>query len=179
MPKHEEGAARELAPEEDTPSAPRSGVVAVSDRSRSRPRGRTINPADVSARELAVGRALYPPEEHDGSARPRTRAECIDGPRPCPFVSCRHHLYLDVTSCGSMKLNFPDLEPDELVASCSLDLAAGDDLTLEEVGEAMNLTRERVRQLEGQALAKLAALRETRELRGLPEPRPRRRLPLI
>ncbi len=28
--------------------------------------------------------------------RPRTRAECIDGPRPCPWVSCRHHLALDV-----------------------------------------------------------------------------------
>jgi hypothetical protein len=24
--------------------------------------------------------------------RPRTRADCINGPRPCPWVGCRHHL---------------------------------------------------------------------------------------
>jgi len=28
--------------------------------------------------------------------RPRYRAECVDGPRPCPWVGCRYHLYLDV-----------------------------------------------------------------------------------
>src|SRR5262249_33319259 len=40
--------------------------------------------------------------------RPRTRAECKTGPRPCLFVSCKHHLYLDVNpETGSVKLNFP------------------------------------------------------------------------
>jgi len=24
--------------------------------------------------------------------RPRTRAECVDGPRPCPHLGCRYHL---------------------------------------------------------------------------------------
>jgi hypothetical protein len=28
--------------------------------------------------------------------RPRNRSECKDGPRPCPWVSCRYHLALDV-----------------------------------------------------------------------------------
>lgn len=28
--------------------------------------------------------------------RPRTRGECDDVPRPCPFVSCRYHLYIYV-----------------------------------------------------------------------------------
>lgn len=32
----------------------------------------------------------------DGVQRPRTRAECIDGPRPCPWASCRHHLLLEI-----------------------------------------------------------------------------------
>lgn len=72
--------------------------------------------------------------------------DCVDGPRPCPFVSCRHHLYLDVVR-GSIKLHFPDLDPDELDFSCSLDLAELGGLTLEQTGATMNITRERVRQL--------------------------------
>jgi hypothetical protein len=28
--------------------------------------------------------------------RPRTRGDCVDGPRPCPWVGCRYHLALDV-----------------------------------------------------------------------------------
>lgn len=28
--------------------------------------------------------------------RPRTRAECVDGPRPCPWVGCSQHLLLEV-----------------------------------------------------------------------------------
>jgi RNA polymerase primary sigma factor len=37
---------------------------------------------------------------------------------------------------------------------------AGEPWTLEAIGHELDLTRERVRQLEGQALARLAALRE-------------------
>jgi hypothetical protein len=51
----------------------------------------------------------------DEWTRPRTRGECRDAERPCPFVACKHHLYLDVNpETGSLKLNFPDLEPWEL-----------------------------------------------------------------
>lgn len=93
----------------------------------------------------------------DGKWRrlPLTRGECIDGPRPCPFVSCRHHLFLDVVH-GSIKLNFPDLEPHELELSCSLDLAELGELTLEQVGAALNVTRERIRQLEEKARTRAA-----------------------
>ena len=28
--------------------------------------------------------------------RPKTRGECENGQRPCPFVSCKWHLYLNV-----------------------------------------------------------------------------------
>lgn len=55
--------------------------------------------------------------------RPRTRADCMDGPRPCPWVGCRHHLYLEVKPNGSIVLNRPGLEPWELEHSCSLDVA--------------------------------------------------------
>jgi hypothetical protein len=88
--------------------------------------------------------------------RPRTRAECVNGPRPCLFVSCKHNLYLDVNpETGSIKLNFPDKEIWELEHTCALDVAEKGGITLEEVGAIMNLTRERIRQVETRGLAKL------------------------
>lgn len=100
-----------------------------------------------------AGAAEYP-EEYD---RPRTRAECVDGPRPCPFAGCRWNLFLDVSpKSGAIKFNFPELELWEMGESCTLDLAERGGLTLESVGAVMNLTRERVRQLEGEALMRAA-----------------------
>ncbi len=90
------------------------------------------------------------------SMRPRKRAECVNGPRPCLFVSCKHNLYLDVNpETGSIKLNFPDKEIWELEHTCALDVAEKGGITLEEVGAIMNLTRERIRQVETRGLAKL------------------------
>jgi len=80
--------------------------------------------------------------------RPKTRLECIDGPRPCPWVSCRFHLYLDVNEkTGTIRFNFPDKEVWELKETCALDLAGEKENTYDEIGQALNLTRERVRQV--------------------------------
>lgn len=88
--------------------------------------------------------------------RPRTWGECSERTGPCAWVMCKHHLYLDVNpDTGSIKLNFPELEPEELEHPCVLRLAATGGLTLEEVGERINLTRERVRQVGTRALWKL------------------------
>jgi hypothetical protein len=77
--------------------------------------------------------------------------------RPCPFVSCKHNLYLDVNpETGAVKMNFPDLDPDQMSESCALDVADRGYATLEEVGKAMNFTRERTRQVEVLALRKVA-----------------------
>jgi hypothetical protein len=112
-------------------------------------RARTINMSRLAQSTLEEGRSLYP----ETVQRPRIRQECQQLPRPCPFVSCRHHLYLDVSPrTGSIKINFPDLEVDELSQSCALDVAEGGPLGAEELGEVMNLTRERVRQIEQQGL---------------------------
>jgi hypothetical protein len=88
--------------------------------------------------------------------RPRTRAECELGLRPCPYVGCKYNLYLDVNrKNGTIKLNFPDLEPDEMVVSCVLDVANEGGTTLEVVGACFNLTRERIRQIEARAVMRL------------------------
>jgi hypothetical protein len=87
---------------------------------------------------------------------PKRRSECRGGQRPCPWVSCRYHLYLDVSETGAIKLNFPDREPWELDCSCALDVAEDrGGLTLDDVGELLNVTRERSRQIEVSALAKI------------------------
>lgn len=109
------------------------------------------------------------------AARPRRRGDCAGGLRPCPFVACRYTLLVDVNpKTGSLKINHPgviridgdgevhvDLEAlealDELVATCSLDVAARGGETLDQVGVAMNLTRERVRQIEINAARKVSA----------------------
>lgn len=101
--------------------------------------------------------------------RPRTRADCIDGPRPCPWVSCRHHLYLDVSpATRAVKLNFPDIEPGELPerGSCALDVADDGGCTLELTGELMNLTRERARQIEEKVLRRRGVRDALRGLHG-------------
>lgn len=99
--------------------------------------------------------------------RPQTRADCIDGPRPCPWVSCKHHLYLDVSAkTGTIHFNFPNAEPDELRETCALDIASHGGVTLEEAGRAMNLTRERVRQIEALALPKLRRIATEEDLDG-------------
>jgi hypothetical protein len=142
-------------------------------------RARTISVKRMTKRELEIGRLLYPESDYD---KPRSRAECAEGPRPCPFVSCKHHLYIDVSPrTGAIKLNFPDLEVWELNESCALDVADRGGTTLEDVGAIMNLTRERIRQVEVKALAKLEALRDMMALREYVDEGPvgKRRLPRL
>jgi hypothetical protein len=132
-------------------------------RRRSRARARTISIRRLSKTELNLGRMMYPEEQY---WRPQSRGDCADMERPCPFVSCKYHLYIDVHPVrGSIKINFPDLEVWEMTDTCALDIADRGGITLEEVGEIMNLTRERVRQVETQGLSKLERLSEVDQLR--------------
>lgn len=134
---------------------------------RHRPvRAQTIPIKKMTKEQLRIGRMLYPIVDHH---RPKLRAECRCAERPCPFVSCKYHLYLDVNpETGSIKLNFPDVEVWEMGETCALDIAERGGITLEEVGEIMNLTRERIRQLEMAGLTKLSELDEVQGL-GLGE----------
>ena len=167
-----------LALEVDPAAAPVTREQRRSRRKRA-VRARTISVKRMTKRELELGRLLYPDEEID---RPRSRADCLEGARPCPFVSCQHHLYLDVSArTGAIKVNFPDLDVWEMSETCALDVADRGGTTLEEVGAIMNLTRERIRQVEVKGLAKLAALRDMTALRDYVDEGPtgKRRLPVL
>jgi hypothetical protein len=102
--------------------------------------------------------------------RPRLRAECEAGPRPCPWVGCRYHLYLDTYTTGDPEnptpgliIHRPDLEPLELPETCLLDLASRGPYTLAQIGEIFDLSRERIRQIEAGALRKLARRTDARD----------------
>jgi hypothetical protein len=108
-------------------------------------RARSISAKRFSKSELEASRLEYP----ETITRPRVRIECEQGPRPCPYVSCKYNLFIDVSPrTGSLKFNFPDLELWEMGESCVLDAAARGGMPLETVAVVLNLTRERVRQLE-------------------------------
>ena len=170
--------------EDELAGTPTESQIVTREQRRSRRkrevRARTISVKRMTKRELELGRLLYPDVED--VVRPKTRAECTEGERPCPFVSCKHHLYLDVSArTGAIKLNFPDLEVWEMTETCALDVADRGGTTLEEVGAIMNLTRERIRQVEVKGLAKLQALKDMAALRDYVDEGPigKRRLPIL
>lgn len=84
--------------------------------------------------------------------KPKTRADCIDGPRPCRWITCRHHL---------VTIRKRDTEAECLARAesmsetCSLDVAARGGTTHQEIADILGLCRERVRQNEESALNKL------------------------
>ena len=121
------------------------------------PRAQSTAVERITRADLRVG--AYAVRGVDTSGRPRTRGECVDGPRPCPWAGCKYHLALDVNpETGTIKINRPDLEVWELEHSCALDIADVGGLTLEATGLIANLTRERIRQLEIIGLVKLRAV---------------------
>ncbi len=79
---------------------------------------------------------------------PATRAGCAELPRPCPVVVCRHNLALERLRGRS---------PVRDDSACSLDYAAGDGMTLQEIADVFGMTRERIRQVQVLGLANLAA----------------------
>ena len=117
-------------------------------------RGVTISCKSLTKEEVVLKYKLD--ENNYISKRPATRLECKENMRPCPHVGCKYHLYLDINkSNGSIKFNFPDLEFDELDQTCALDIIEKGESTLEDIGKHMNLTRERVRQIQDNVIMKL------------------------
>lgn len=100
--------------------------------------------------------------------RPRTRGECVEGPRPCPWVSCRYHLAIDLTRAGKVRV---DTRGQKMPHTCALDVAAEGEHTIAEVGAVIGMTRMGATRIEKAALRKLrkagAALKD---LIGTQEP---------
>jgi hypothetical protein len=92
----------------------------------------------------------------DGIDRPLTRGDCKEMPRPCPFVSCSHHLYPVFVLGAQTRSPLSDCEPWQMPETCDLDVADRGGATLEEVGKITGVTRERIRQIEEKALKRAA-----------------------
>jgi len=60
-----------------------------------------------------------------------------------------------VKPSGAITVSRPHLEPWEIPESCGLDVAERGGHTLDEIGELLNLSWERVRKIEAQGLARL------------------------
>lgn len=89
--------------------------------------------------------------------RPTSRGDCRDDLRPCPWVNCRHHLWIVRRSAidGAILETLGD-DPTELEHSCSLDVAESVDgvgLTLAELGRRLGRSESRACELVGEAAA--------------------------
>lgn len=123
------------------------------------PPPKELPPPTEENRELL--RTLYP--DHGERRLPESRSECVGGPRPCPLVSCRYHLYLHVTPAGTLQLNFPGKEVEELKETCALDVAdRGGTLSFDEVGELIGLSKQRIQQIDAVLLRKLKVVLQRR-----------------
>jgi len=95
-------------------------------------------------------------ETHDP---PRTRGDCVFATRPCPWIRCKYHLAIDVKG-RAVRVNYGDDWPEHAPETCALDVADRGPQKLRDIAACMNLCRERVRQIEESALAKLRAALE-------------------
>ncbi len=99
-----------------------------------------------------------PPDFEFKAGTPATRGDCVDGPRPCPYLSCRHHLWLKLSQDqagnwqkgrhGETTLNPSTME------TCALDVAERG-ASSAEVGRLLGMDETRVRQIAAKAFKKL------------------------
>lgn len=112
------------------------------------------------------------------SERPATRGECLDGPRPCPYVTCRFHLLVSVARDGRLLASRDFDENDEesiaaalyeMTETCALDVADMGGATFERVSDMLGLPAQKSEQIQVQALARIRDLGVDFEEREHPE----------
>jgi len=89
------------------------------------------------------------------ATRPTLRSECVDGFRPCPWVSCREHA-VSVLLTGENATTMTDEQVLELLDampwSCTLDVIDLGGVTRDQIATVLGITRQRVGQIEEKAL---------------------------
>jgi hypothetical protein len=95
---------------------------------------------------------------------PATRGECKDGPRPCPLVSCRFHLLLDVSKDGRLcrTIPFDENAPESILEAlsamretCALDVADQGGIFEWELAQLLNLRHTQLADIEARAQRKV------------------------
>lgn len=119
---------------------------------KNRPGGRGERPRAKTESLREMRRHLHVVQDEPTEQRPRTRGECAEGPRPCPWVGCRHHLAYEVTPAGGLKEKFPGVELEDMKHTCALDIADMGAQSEDTVALLSNVSRERVRQIEKQGM---------------------------
>jgi Sigma-70, region 4 len=102
-----------------------------------------------------MGLTVYEePEEPVEDVWTSTHGACLVHRRfmhPCPVEWCRFHVYSGGMRDDAVGKIVPDSD------TCVLRMACGSPHTLEEVGQAFGVTRERIRQIELAALSRVGA----------------------
>ena len=93
-------------------------------------------------------------------ARPLVWGDCQPGgsneSRPCPWVTCRYHLWSSQRMAGGRgTFTVKGPPPWEMSETCALDVAEKGGLELDTVGALLGLSMQRVHQLQEGAMAKM------------------------
>lgn len=103
---------------------------------------------------------VLPQAWHD---KPRTRGDCEDGPRPCPWVTCRYHTLLDISHHGKLfkSRRFDENSPEDIIDAlarmrhtCALDVGELGAHTQAEVASILNVDQSSVAHTEVDAIAR-------------------------
>lgn len=78
-------------------------------------------------------------------------------PRPCPFVGCRYHLFLDVNAWGGVSFPYGEdvIALQGMADTCALDRADRGRTRMNKISAIFRMTGARARMLVQSALAKL------------------------
>lgn len=122
-----------------------------------RPNRSTVTVREMGRAQRRAKRLKQPEQQQYYGPRPQKREDCVDGYRPCPFVACKHHLFLEVDVRGAISFQFgEDIDGfDDMPDTCCLDVADRGGIRLEEAAKRFNIGRERMRQNEASGLNKL------------------------
>jgi hypothetical protein len=123
-----------------------------------------LQAAAIPKRNISFWNALLMVRAVHLRVLPETRGECRGGARPCPMVSCRHHLLLDVASDGRLyrTMPFDERSPESILEAlvampetCALDVADRGGVSDIKAAEVLNLDRSWLIDIEDAALRKL------------------------